>query len=82
MVCFPAKFLSKFIIQIVNFKKRHIILGVLVVFSFQNLCIGTRGWPQSTVLQHLPMATSPLPHVIAKEEKKAERFGKTDAGPL
>lgn len=51
MVCFPAKFLSKFIIQIVNFKKRHIILGVLVVFSFQILCIGTAGWLQSTV-QH------------------------------
>lgn len=51
MVCFPAKFLSKFIIQIVNFKKRHIILRVLVVFSFQILCIGTAGWLQSTV-QH------------------------------
>lgn len=51
MVCFPAKFPSKFIIQIVNFKKRRIILGVLVVFSFQILCIGTAGWLQGTV-QH------------------------------
>lgn len=38
-VCFPAKFLSKFIIQIVNFKKRHIILGALAVFHFRFLVL-------------------------------------------
>lgn len=81
MVCFPAKFPSKFIIQIVNFKKRHIILGVLVVFSVQILCIGTAGWLQSTVKHYFTYESPILPNVTTKEEK-AERSGKKDVGLL
>ena len=82
MVCFPAKFLSKFIIQIVNFKKRHIIRGgVGCLFISDSLYWYCRlATKYSSTLFYLWQSPI-LPDALAKEEK-VEWSGKKNAGPL